>query len=62
METENELLTIEEVAKVLNCKTGVINKLRKQKKIPYIKIGSLVRFDKSEVIRQLKEQTEEDYY
>ena len=45
---------------MLNCKTGVINKLRKQKKIPYIKICSLVRFNKAEIIRQLKKNTEEE--
>jgi len=62
MQEEKEFLTTEEVAKMLNCKTGIINKLKKQKKIPYIKIGALVRFDKAEVIRQLKENTEEDYF
>lgn len=56
------LLTTEEIANFLNCKTGIINKLKKQNKIPYIKIGTLVRFDKEEVIKQLKENTEENYF
>lgn len=62
MQKETEFLTIQEVAKMLNCKVGLVNKLRKQKKISYIKIGTLVRFDKAEIIRQLKENTEEDYF
>jgi len=62
MLNNTNLLTTEEIAKFLNCKTGVINKLKRQNKIPYIKIGSLVRFDKEEVIKQLKENTDDNYF
>jgi len=53
-----EYLTTNELASILNCSTGLIHKLKNNGKIPFMKIGTSVRFSKEEVIEALKEQTE----
>ena len=53
----NEYSTVNELATFLNCSTGLIHKLKNNGTIPFIKIGSSVRFSKEEVIEALKKQT-----
>lgn len=58
MPEDKDLLTAEELANVLNCSTQLIRKLKKSGKIPFIKVGYLVRFNTKDVINTLKENTE----
>lgn len=48
------LLNIHELSKQLNAKESFIRSLIFQKKIPYIKIGRLVRFSQTEINNWLK--------
>lgn len=50
----DELLTKEELCKMLKISRATLDRWRK-KGLPYIKTGRLVRFDKREVSRWLKE-------
>lgn len=45
----NNLLTVEEISKILNCKPSSIYSWVKSGKIPALKINGLVRFCPSEV-------------
>lgn len=58
MSENKDLLTIEELAMLLNCSTQLIRKLKNEGKIPFIKIGYLLRFNTKDVINTLKENTE----
>ena len=58
MEENTKLLIAEELAIVLNCSTPLIHKLKKNRKIPFIKIGHLLRFKAEDVIKQLQANTE----
>lgn len=55
-----ELLNVEELATYLNCSIGLVHKLKQQGKLPYIKIGSSIRFQKHEVLEALKENTNDN--
>lgn len=55
-----ELLNVEELATYLNCSTALIHKLKNLGKLPYIKIGSSIRFQKHEVLAALKENTNDN--
>lgn len=44
-----ELLTIDEVAAILDVSPVTIHRYKKQRGLPYIKIGSTVRFDKNKL-------------
>lgn len=57
MVESKELLNVEELATYLNCSIGLVHKLKQQGKLPYIKIGSSIRFQKHEVLEALKENT-----
>ena len=61
MNETKDLLNVEELAIFLNCSTGLIHKLKIQGKLPFIKVGSSVRFEKAEVLNYLKADTEENY-
>jgi len=52
----DELLTISELSKKLKLSKGHIYKLVSKRKIPYIKIGSSLRFDSGDIERWLKER------
>lgn len=58
MTNDKDLLTAEELALVLNCSPQLIRKLKKTGKIPFIKIGYLVRFNAKDVLDVLKENTQ----
>ena len=49
------LLNTKELASALNCSTSLINKLKNNGTIPFIKIGSSVRFNFKDVINKLEE-------
>jgi excisionase family DNA binding protein len=48
-EKENELLNINELASLLNVKISKARSMVFKNEIPYIKIGRLVRFNKTEI-------------
>ena len=50
---ETTLKTKKEISNYLNCSMGSIDNMMRDKKISYIKIGKLVRFDINEVNREL---------
>ena len=60
MEKEH-LLTTKELALFLNCSVSLINKLKREGKIPFRCINSLIRFEKTEVLNYLKAETELNY-
>ena len=51
MENKVQLLKVEDVSKLLQIPIGSLYHMVNQKKIPYIKIGKLVRFDPVEIER-----------
>lgn len=57
-----EYLTSKELAIFLNCSNSLIRKLKRERRIPFIKIGSSIRFSKAEVLKALKENSEDGYY
>lgn len=54
-EPETELLTRNEVAKMLQISLVTLNEWIKQGKIPALRIGTRVRFKKADVLNSLKE-------
>ena len=56
---QQRLLNTKELALFLNCSESLIHKLKNEGKIPYIKIGYLVRFKPEDVINILKENDEQ---
>lgn len=59
MQEGKSMLSVEELAEFLNCSQGLIHKLKNQGKLPFIKIGTSIRFDKAEVLSTLKADTKE---
>ena len=55
----DELLTPEEVAKLLKVPRGTIYKWVHQRKIPHLKVGKHLRFVKAEVLEWVEEQRRE---
>lgn len=53
-EVEKEFLTSEDLMKLLKVTAPTLNKLRKSGLIPYYRIGSMIRFEKTEVMDALK--------
>jgi excisionase family DNA binding protein len=51
-----EILTVEDVAKFLKISKSYAYKLAESGKIPYVKLGKSLRFDKEDVIRWFEEQ------
>lgn len=51
---DDPLLTIEELSKYINIKKATVYDLVYRKKIPYIKIGRLLRFKKSFIDQWIK--------
>lgn len=54
---EKKYLGVEELATILSISKNTIYSWISQRKIPYIKVGRLVRFDAKEIDRWLKENT-----
>lgn len=57
MKESLEIVDVEGLATFLNCSKSLIHKLKNKGIIPFMKIGTSVRFSKEEVIEALKEQT-----
>ncbi len=55
IDKSNELLTIEELAKILAIKKSHIRSLVFKKKIPYLKVGKLIRFSPDEIKRWIED-------
>lgn len=56
MYKEPELLTIDEAAQFLNVRVSNLRSAVFKKKIRYFKIGSLIRFNKADLIQWLEEK------
>lgn len=54
MQDGKELLTDKELALFFNCSTQLIHKLKNNGKIPFIKIGYLVRYNPKDVLNALE--------
>jgi len=51
------LLTVKDVAKLLQCSTYQVYRLTGQKRIPYLKVaGGAIRFDSDEIETWVREQ------
>lgn len=57
MSEKEQFLTDKELAMFLNCSTQLIHKLKDNGKIPFIKIGYLVRFNPKDVVSALEKNT-----
>ena len=51
-----ELLTIPEVAELLKVSVSTIRLLQQQRKLPFIKVGGSVRFERSDVLSYLEKR------
>lgn len=51
-----ELLTIQEVARLLRISVAGVRRLQSARHLPFLKIGGSVRFDKSDVVAYLAGQ------
>ncbi len=49
-----ELLTTEELCKMLKVRESYIRNLRSQKRIPYVKLGRLVRYKATDIEQWIK--------
>ncbi|MBQ9298113.1 MAG: helix-turn-helix domain-containing protein [Clostridia bacterium] len=58
---EIEILNVEELALLLKCSPSFIHKLKRESKIPYIKLGNSLRFVKQDVLKAI-ESMQEDYF
>ena len=56
METEQRYLSPQELSQYLNLSIQTIYEWTSQKKIPYIKLGRLVKFDQQEIDEWVKMQ------
>lgn len=62
MQEDKKLLTVEELARFLNCSQGLIHKLKDNRGLPFLKIGASVRFDKEEVLNYLRRETDNIFF
>lgn len=54
---EIELLTVKEVAKLLRLSESKVRDLQCTRRLPFIKVGGAVRFEKREIVEYLKRKT-----
>jgi excisionase family DNA binding protein len=52
----DSLLSIDELAKRLNCHPSTIRRLAKQGRVPAVRVGTLYRFDLNAVMKALQSQ------
>jgi excisionase family DNA binding protein len=50
-------LTVKDVAELLNCSQGMVYLLARQKRIPALKIGSMLRFDPGTIAEWIRTKT-----
>lgn len=51
-----QLATSEDVAKALNVTVTTIQRMTREKKLPSVRVGSMIRYRLSEVMAKLEEQ------
>jgi excisionase family DNA binding protein len=49
-----ELLTVKEVAKLLQLSVPGVRELQARRQLPFIKVGGAVRFEKRDIVEYLK--------
>lgn len=54
MQKEIEILTVQELALLLKCSPSFIHKLKRESKIPYLKVGNSLRFVKNDVLNAIQ--------
>lgn len=54
----NKILTPTELCQFLNLKTSMMRSLVFSKRIPFIKIGRLIRFDRDEILKWIEKNKE----
>ena len=59
METKKNILTIKEIAEILSMSPSGVYQWVAAKKIPYIKVGSIIRFDRREIDKWLENNSVE---
>lgn len=52
--TEDKLITSEEVMKLLNISTTTLQIWRDQKKLPFLRMGNKILYNKAEILQALK--------
>lgn len=57
IQESTKLFTVKELAQILNTKEGQVRKLVFYRKIPFIKVGGSVRFEKTAIEDWLKKNT-----
>ena len=61
-EEDIEILNVEELALLLKCSPSFIYKLKRESKIPYIKLGNSLRFVKQDVLKAIKDMQDTWYF
>ena len=56
------MLTRKEVCKLLNVSLPTLDFLRREKKLPELKVGKIVRFNKDAVLKWFEDQSEQETY
>jgi excisionase family DNA binding protein len=51
-----ELLTIPEVARLLNISVPSVRRLQQQRRIPFFKVGGGIRFERSDIVAYLQKR------
>jgi len=54
-----QLATSDDVAKALNVTVTTVQRMTRDKKLPFIKVGSIIRYRLSEVMAQLESSRQE---
>ena len=54
---EIDLLTIKEVAELLRISGSLVRRLQQNRRIPFIKVGGSIRFNKRDVAEYLRQRT-----
>jgi excisionase family DNA binding protein len=50
----NNLVSKKEVVNVLNISKGKLDSMIRENEIPYIRLGKVIRFDMSDVVKSIK--------
>lgn len=57
-----EILNVEELALLLKCSPSFIHKLKREYRIPYLKLGNSLRFVKQDVLKAIKDMQEDWFF
>ena len=52
---ENQILTVQDLKEFLNISEATIYKWKRERRLPYIKIGRTLRFDKNSIIQWIEQ-------